>query len=184
MLHVGSWSSKLLYMAKSPPRSPALRAALKLFGNPYYSLQIEGDVVELEDEFRQPTKEEVEYIQRQGNQYAKLSITVLPREVDAAVVPHAPTSVSKKEFESECARVLRQYIPEAQHGRLRDHHRAFIARNASRPPKVRHELLAQIKKYDLSGIAGFQGRFNRENDQLTDEKLQQLERKIVGSDQE
>jgi len=87
---------------------------------------------------------------------------------------------TKLEFEDESRRILRQYIPAVEKGRLRDAHRAFIARNASRPGKVRHELLIQLRRYDLSNIGGMQARFNREDKALTEDKLLEIERKVLG----
>jgi hypothetical protein len=134
-------------------------------------------------EFDPLTIDQRGYIHRLQNPYASLSVAVRPAPPYSIASNHvwaSGLSASKSEFESECRRIFRQYIPILENGRLRDHYKAFIARNASRSPTIRHGILAQMRTYDLSGIRGFEARFNREKDPLTEEKLQQIEDKVLG----
>ena len=135
------------------------------------------------------TDAEHAYVRRQENPYASLCVAVevdlsaREKSVDTVTVPmsDAPnTSISKQDFEAECRRIFRQYIPALEKGRLRPHHRAFITRNHSRTPSLRNSLLEQLRKYDLSNIRGLQVKFNREREELTADKLEQIERAVIG----
>ena len=137
------------------------------------------------------TDAEHEYVRRLGNPYASLSVAVEVEQgvheigvpavtVSASDVPNA--SISKQDFEGECRRIFRQYIPALEKGRLRPHHRAFITRNHSRSPALRYRLLEQLRKYDLSHIRGLQIQFNREREELTAGKLTQIERAVIGEE--
>jgi hypothetical protein len=135
-----------------------------------------------DDDFLPVTPEQTTYLRKQGNQYAKLSVTLR----DSAGTDAAPASgkasqretTSKEEFQSECRRIFGFYIPAAEKGRLRPFHKTFIARNQSRPPHARYLLLQEIRKYDLSDVQGLKGRFNREHADPSEAKLVAIERLV------
>jgi hypothetical protein len=91
--------------------------------------------------------------------------------------------VTKEEFEAECRRILMQYIPAAEAGRLRAHYREFIRRNLSRSAAIRAKILQLLKKYDISDRSGLAAQFNRERDEITEEKLRDIEQ-AAGEDEE
>ena len=180
-------------MNKNPRDIAAITEALRLLGNPYAKLQIFDEVedVTLVADFRPLTDAEHAYVRRLENPYASLSVaieveeSVQEKRVAAVVVSasDAPnTSISKHDFEAGCRRIFRQYIPALEKGRLRPHHRAFITRNHSRSPSLRYCLLEQLRKYDLSSIRGLQVQFNREREELTADKLTQIERAVIGEE--
>ena len=187
----------------STRRSPIIEAYLRLLGNPYASLQIDDDpdaanhsevavgveLAQQESTGDQLTERERLYIRRLEDPYALLSIEVQSVQQsagDARVSQNEPLSrvesgeATKARFQDESRRIFRPYIPALERGRLRDYHRAFIARNEDRSPKIRFELLSRLRKYDLSNIHGIEARFNRQNDALTDEKLKQIEDEVLG----
>ena len=182
-------------MSKTPLNSAALTKALRRLGNPYAKLQIlneectEDCVQEEAIVFRPLTEAEREYVRRLENPYASLSIAIEIEEhiQDRTVsIPFVLNSVlpkgtiSQRDFEAECRRIFRQYIPLEEKGRLRPHHRKFIERNRSGPPSVRYQLLERLQKYDLSDVRGLQAQFNREREELTVEKLTKIEQSIIG----
>jgi hypothetical protein len=169
-------------VAKAPEKSELVKAYLRRLGNPYASLQIVDDVEEVE-----ATKvlrdEQHPYVR---HPYALISEAEEAQETASdpiAKLPVSPTrgTLSKAEFRARCRRIFQQYIPALEKGRLRTHHRDFITRNESRLPTTRHLLVGKLEKYDLSRVQGLTAHFNREREQLTDEKLKQIER-LVGSD--
>ena len=140
-----------------------------------------------DDELLPPTPEQTEYLRKQQNQYAKLSVTLRGDNTASLVATVAEqtvlkTTVSKDEFDAECRRIFGFYIPEVEKGRLRPYHKAFITRNQSRTPSGRYKILEQLRKYDLSGVSGFETRFNREPKELTEAKLREIEQ-AVGVDE-
>jgi hypothetical protein len=165
----------------------AITAYLRVLGNPYAKLQV-LDVEEVSEpqadpDLRPATAEERAYARLLQNQYALLSITVADSRKTASAVPDHPTAspgrteLSKRDFVVGSTRVLRPYIPSVEKGRLRRHHRDFIIRNQNRTPSERYLLLRALSKYDL-GSAGIEARFNREREDVTDEKLKQIERSV------
>jgi hypothetical protein len=165
----------------------AITAYLTLLGNPYAKLSVLDDFDSLDLALREPTDAEREYAQLQGNQYTLLSVAIsdsqqagpsfagsnLDREVPER------TTLSKVDFVAECTRVFRPYIPAAEKGRLRRHHRDFITRNKNHPGRVRYALIKELRKYDLAGLPGISAQFNRERDLMTDQKLKQIERSVL-----
>jgi hypothetical protein len=83
--------------------------------------------------------------------------------------------MSKATFRAECQRIFRPYIPELEAGKLKQHHRDFITRNEDQPAVIRARLIAELRKYDLSG-SGLSPQFNRERDVFTEEKLRLIEK--------
>jgi hypothetical protein len=138
----------------------------------------------VDDELVPPTPEQAEYLRKQGHPYAKLSVT-LPENAAASQlteqVPAAKITTSMEEFETESRRILMLYVP-AIESNLRPHHRAFIARNRVRSPSARYRVLSQLRKYDLSNVSGIEARFNREDDDVTEGKLKEIE-KAAGIDE-
>jgi hypothetical protein len=160
------------------PRSPALRDALRLLGNPYASLQTFAA-----PELRTLTERERAYVRLLENQYAPLSIGITaqgnPSSLKSPEV-RVLKSVPKAEFQKECRRIFGQYIPAVEKGRLRHHHRGFISRNVGRAPGIRAALLSELRKYDLGDLPGFQARFNRERNPFTEAKLKDIELAVSG----
>lgn len=169
-------------------KDSALTAYLRLLGNPYAKLQILGEEHDGDLVLRGPSEAEREYARRQANQYTLLSVAIAQAGVPLIAPPSAvarqagteKTTLSKKDFVAECTRVFRPYIPAIEKGRLRRHHRDFITRNQNRSPAVRYALAHEVRKYDLSSLAGISAQFNRERDPLTDQKLKQIERLVIG----
>lgn len=112
------------------------------------------------------------YLRTLGNPYAAEQVFD-PAETSKAA---ALRSASKAQFRTGCRAILRQYVPPAEKGRLRPAHAAFIARNENRPGTERDALLTALRRYDLSNLGDFDARFNRERDELTEEKLRDIER--------
>lgn len=171
--------------------SDLLKDALRLRGNPYASLQLfaneEADALAAELAASSSfTAAEHARFRDLGNPYAKegsaSSATVTVAAIEAAGAAAVATSpgVTQAMFELECRRIFRQYIPEIERGRLREHHRNFIGRNRSRSPEIRANILIGLKRYDLGEI-GVQAMFNRERDELTDEKLLGIENAALNS---
>jgi hypothetical protein len=174
---------------KKPRRlSDAVKTRLRELGNPYASLQmfdeVEDVIVEANDAPLGLTLKQSE------NPWATLYFKVDPTEKSAAMADvakpkvAAKLKVSKSEFQQACRAIFRCYIPEVEKGRIRDHHRDFILRNESRPPATRHRALEELRRYDLSTIAGFQTHFNRERDVFTEAKLKEIERHVGGDEQD
>jgi hypothetical protein len=95
----------------------------------------------------------------------------------------SPSSLSKEgtlsqaDFEKRARAIFRPYIPAEEHGSLRPHYREFIERNKSRSPQFRFKLIGQLRRYDLSDLGGLSGKFNREEEAFTKEKLLEIEAK-------
>lgn len=100
----------------------------------------------------------------------------LPNERPPA---RATAGVSKRAFGQECRRIFRQFIPPAEKGRLRQVHREFVRRNEIRPAGERQLLLEALERYDLKDHRDLRFHFNRERDELTAVKLQQLEQEVL-----
>lgn len=155
------------------------RAAIKLSENPYASLELEG-APEQQPE-ASPRDRRRAYIRLLENQYASLSLADEPaaegNDGAASVQQDVPRRMcSKAEFRAGCRQIFLGYIPAPEAGKLRTHHRDFIARNESRSPTARFRLLAELSKYDLSSEPGLRAQFNRERDIWTEDKLRKVER--------
>lgn len=143
------------------------------------------------DEMQYPdAAEQAFFLQRRAHiraledPYASLSVDDVPT-VPRGVGQSRPRAVarltcSKAEFQARCRAIFAGYMPALERGRLRDHHRDFVLRNESRSPDMRYRLLAQLSKYDLSAHTGLTGRFNRERDVFTEQKLRAIERDAEG----
>jgi hypothetical protein len=108
-----------------------------------------------------------------GNPYARI-----PNEEDVGDIE---TGVSIANFELGCRGIFRSYMPAwMREGPLHAHYREFIARNRAKSPAYRKRLLDLVRRYDLSEIPGLAPQFNRENHQITTEKLAELERHAAG----
>ena len=73
----------------------------------------------------------------------------------------ARKTVSKATFRSEARRILAQYIPITQAGRLSTIYREFISRNESSKGERLYRLLDGLHRYDLSSD-GLRSQFNRD----------------------
>lgn len=159
----------------SKKRDP-IRAAFARLRNPYVF-----------DEMQYPdAAEQAFFLQRRAHlhaledPYASLSVvdspTAEPKPAQPVGRPTARRSCSKAEFQAKSRAIFSSYMPALERGKLRDHYRDFILRNESRSPEMRFRLLTQLSKYDLSTSVGLTGRFNRERDVLTEQKLRAIER--------
>ena len=124
---------------------------------------------------------------RSGNPYA--THYYFPEgELDASLATsnsgsesaHSPatTGLSQEAFRRLCTAIFRGYIPKLEQGRLRAHHREFIARNESRSPSIRRALISELQKYNLASIPGLVPQFNREDDVFTEAKLRTIEEAV------
>ena len=167
-------------------RSAKLSDALRRLGNPYASLQVKDE--EMDSSIVVADSSRATQFRLSENPYAWHfyfgdDAPESPALTQIAPAPAVPSSgeLSKSAFRDQVRAIFRPYIPAAEHGKLRDHHREFIARNESRAPRVRYQLVAQLRKYDLSNLSGMKPLFNREEAAFTKEKLAEIER-VVGSD--
>ena len=87
--------------------------------------------------------------------------------------------ISKDLFRKRCRDIFKQYIPTDESRSLNEFHREFITRNESCTPEERHLLVAELMKYDISSSGGYIAHFNRENNIFSEEKLREIERKIL-----
>ncbi|MDP1673676.1 MAG: hypothetical protein Q8L65_11240 [Burkholderiales bacterium] len=157
-------------MTKSPAKKETQSDALRRLGNPYAKLQLLDNVIETARLLQNPyAKEQMLFDDHTEEVVAGASTSSMAEVV-------AESEATQREFESECRRIFRQYIPAVEKGRIRDHHRTFIDRNRSRSAKQRSRLLVELRKYDISGIKGISAQFNRERDKLTADKLARIER--------
>jgi hypothetical protein len=173
-----------------------IRDYLRLLGNPYAKLQVQDapDAPPL-TEVRSPdalapkplglTRTNIEGRlfpePRHGNPYASLAALDDADEPgrELARPPGLAKTSSKADFIAGCRRIFSQYIPQLEKGLLRDEHRDFITRNASRSPTIRFKLLEALRRYDLSDLPGAQPQFNREDDRLTAKKLIEIEQAVA-----
>jgi len=182
-------------VSKTPNDPEAITAYIRLLGNPYAKSQIIGaeeDPEQAELDLRPPTQAERNYARLMGDPYALLSIAFRdPSESPASLStevetrrsrPVSKAEVSKSDFITGCRKIFRPYIPSVERGRLRPHHRDFIIRNQNRSPSERYLLLKALSKYDLTVLRGMETRFNREDGDLTDRKLKQIEQSVVIDD--
>jgi hypothetical protein len=135
----------------------APRAAAARMGNPYYHAQDDDSAA-----IPAPLEPDVS---------ADASNSSASHAASAAT----ERTMSKVAFRRACASIFAAYIPDAERGRLRSHHKAFIARNEARSADTRYGLVIELRKYDLSSIPGLTGHFNRERDPFTEQKLQSIE---------
>jgi hypothetical protein len=167
-------------------RSDMIREALRKGGNPYASLQIEDGEHETPLVVTQAATDGQHA--RSENPYSRhYYFADEPSEADAHdAAAHSPAAtvvgkLSKSSFQQQVRAIFRPYIPAAESGHLRDHHREFIARNETRSATTRYRLVAQLKRYDLGDLPQMKPLFNREDAIFTKEKLAEIER-IVGAD--
>lgn len=153
---------------------------LKRLGNPYASLQV------CEMPAEDAPRVESAHLRSLENPYAfaptdEASESQSPNRGRVLDTPPLRQTLSKAGFRDGCTRIFRQYIPQIERGRLRASHKAFISRNEAQPAGVRHAMLAELQKYDLSDVAGLQLRFNREREDMTDEKLKRIEASVLSA---
>ena len=140
------------------------------------------------NDLRPMTARERAYVRLLGNQYASLSVAIrepgeISESLGASAVETPVGHMSATKFISECRRIFRQYCPKLARNRLREPHRAFIERNSGRNSSERYLLVTQLRRYDLSGLVGsLEPQFNRERDDLTETKLREIERAVLGFD--
>lgn len=178
-------------MNQDLPDPAAVREALRRLGNPYAKLEIDEDSAQLKPELRPLAEAQLANVRRTENPYASLSVADAgeePVQQRSVSVPRvrggvAPkTTISQRDFEAECRRIFRQYIPSAEKGKIRPHHREFIVRNRPRPSHVRYRLVEGLREYDLSDIPGFEVLYNREREELTAQKLTKIERAVIAEE--
>jgi hypothetical protein len=142
-------------------------------------ITMKKDSTSSDDELREPTPQEVEYFRKQKNQYAKLSVALRDdRQTKLASPiqqPQIKMTATKEHFEAESRRILGLYVPQVERGRLPQHYRDFITRNAARSGIARYKVLERLRSYDISDIRGLDARFNREKETITEAKLKEVE---------
>lgn len=161
-------------MTKLPAKKETQSDALRRLGNPYAKLQLLDNVIETARLLQNPYAKE----QMMFDDHTEEVVTSAAADSMSEAV--AEPEATQREFESECRRIFRQYIPAVEKGRIRDHHRDFIDRNRSRSARQRARLIVELRKYDISSIKGLSAQFNRERDQLTVDKLAKIERNALG----
>ena len=107
--------------------------------------------------------------------------TVSGKSISAVPTRHVAAGLSKKDFQNECRRIFRQYIPPSEGQVLRPQYRDFIFRNEQRSPGERANIVTGLSKYDLSSSGNFKPHFNREQELLTVAKLQDVENTALKS---
>lgn len=133
---------------------------------------------DVDDELRPPTPQETEYLRRQQDPYAKLSVTLrepTEHQVGSNTATTNNQTCSRKDFEFEARRILGFYVPGVKKSVLPLHYREFIARNANRDGTQRLKVLQQLRRYDLRDVVGINTYFNREKEELTEAKLREIE---------
>jgi hypothetical protein len=177
-------------VSEQKPPSSRVSAYARLLGNPYAKDQLFDpsalNPAPYDTDLRPLTNEERAYVRELQNQYAPLSIAIADddgrgRNALSAKAQTRRHGVSKQDFEQECRRIFRKYIPALERGRLRPHHAEFISRNRSRNALQREALVAHLRKFDLSEGLRCEGHFNR-GESLTERKLKQIETKVLGSE--
>ena len=167
-------------------QSPKFRDALRRLENPYATLDAEPLAVEAPELTADASRREE--FRRVENPYAwdyffdqSTPPTSSSNRAPIAPKPKVAPGLSQSQFEQQARAIFRPYIPAAENGRLRAHHREFITRNKARSPQSRFQLIAVLSKYDLSGTPGLNPQFNREQDTLTRAKLAEIEKLIEES---
>jgi hypothetical protein len=115
---------------------------------------------------------------RSGNPYANV-----PFEDEERVRSGAPRvsmaertqTSTKQEFREVSTLILSRYSPMFLRGRLRKHHREFIARNELKSPRARFAILGALRQFDLSSHSGLKTYLNREDDLLSEAQLKEVE---------
>jgi len=188
-------------MTRHSPYPQAVRDYLRRLGNPYAFLEYEAGAEETRGEAAAaPTTYLKPYVR---HPYANIqadaeapgsspnvavgspltSATGQPAARAAIRAPRATKAdVSQAAFRRQSRAVFRRYIPKAEAGKLRPHHRDFIERNVGRPPQQRQRLLDELRRYDLASIPGLTAHFNREREIFTESKLAQIERLVDSQD--
>ena len=174
-----------------------IREAVKRLGNPYASLQLDNYdpvainfienrhprtqlLLKLQDPYASLATDEELGLYKSGVARADADVAS-PKSDKNQIIKHSKLenrTISKSAFQVRCRAIFRGYIPNQEKGRLRPHHREFIARNESRSAVERFAILVELSKYDLSDMHGASTQFNRERDTLTERKLSAIE-KIV-----
>jgi hypothetical protein len=123
---------------------------------------------------------------RSGNPYANVPNDDEVRSQIAnaanASAAGAPSTATKQEFRDSLTLMFSRYSPVLIRNRLRPHYREFIARNESRTPAQRFEIISSLRKYDLSGLRGLTTYLNRDDDPFTEGVLKAIEETIDGAE--
>lgn len=169
------------------PRSKQLHDYLVKLGNPYASLSVDDPASGASTAMANPSAPL--NLGKTQNPYAwhyyftdEGPVTSIPQTASVESANQANGKLTKTAFQQQARGIFRSYIPAAENGKLRDHHREFIARNETRSPSIRFQLIARLSVYDISTQHGFTAVFNREDDVFTKQKLDDIER-LVGNDQ-
>jgi hypothetical protein len=167
------------------PTSKKLRDYIRALGNPYASLQIDETELNVSAAGAESVKQQFKHGENPHAWHYYFDEPAPPSfsAPDSIAVPTRPEgSLTQAEFEHRARAIFRPYIPVEERGKLRPHYREFIARNKSRSPRARYELIDGLKKYDISTIAGLSPQFNREQESLTKEKLTEIEKLVKDKD--
>lgn len=167
------------------PTSKKLRDYIRALGNPYASLQIDETASNASATAAESIKQQFKHSENPHAWHYYFDEPALQSfsTPDSVAVPTRPEgSLTQAEFEHRARAIFRPYIPAEERGKLRPHYREFIARNKSRSPQARYQLIDGLKKYDISTIPGLSPQFNREQESLTKEKLAEIEKLVKDKD--
>lgn len=91
--------------------------------------------------------------------------------------------ISQAQFRAGCREIFLKYVPDATGNKSLDTHLlAFISRNESRPPEVRHALLMKLREFDLSSDpAVVPAGVHRGGTAISERKLAEIERHVQES---
>lgn len=164
-------------MSERNRNSPEVKKYLRCLGNPYAAEQMfdSDDPADAQSEHRRAN------IRIYENPYRSLAEEAREELESEKISRPSRRAVSKADFVSGCRNIFEQYIPPFETRKLRAHHREFILRNQERSPTARGAILRELDKYDLRR-QGLKPQFNRERDEITEEKLRAIERLADGEE--
>jgi len=122
---------------------------------------------------------------RSGNPYATHhyfppdDLLVSDDATSKAALDSDAIGIPKGAFRQICYSIFRSYMPNLERGKLRSHHRDFVARNESQPAAIRRKIVDALQKYSLASIPGLLPHFNREDDVFTESKLKKIEESVL-----
>jgi hypothetical protein len=175
-------------MNNQKPSADEVQAYLTRMQNPYAFLSIQEQEQADQEAKEVSVAEKVEYLRKRKNPYAYYEFSLDADFAQEPCVsgaselkvkeqhPTPPVAVSKKGFQERCRRIFMMYVPPEEGNTLRPHYRDFIIRNQDQPPEQRSRILEELRKYDLSTTGNLKPHFNRERENLTQRKLEQIER--------
>jgi hypothetical protein len=153
------------------PSEAEITAYLIKLQNPYAKLSVYDDPPLDEAAARS------DYLRRLQNPYASLGVAEISQSGNQRgdKADAKKRTISKADFQSRCRAILFQYVPLAEtRGRLRAEFRDFIAKNSDRSGDVRHKVLHELERYDLSVLGDVKPHLNRERQEALLAKLKKI----------